>query len=191
MWGRLFHFFYSSELSQYSFIFESFHWFKANIFVNVSKLSWSSVSKHPSWFVLWFLIFTVNTKHLALLHHPHLLCVSIVTNIHIMATTSDPVTLICSLQCKSVPSLSLHIFGLWAPGLQYSLMDIFNLVCAQCLDLYSGSLGLCVSTCISAKYYELYDTYESQQFQVEMNTRGSKTCIHFHINNDLQGQSLY
>lgn len=113
---ELFHSFYSSKLSLGSFIFESFHYrFKANIFFNVSKLSWNSVSKHPSWFILWFLIVTLNTQHLALLHHPHLLCVSIVTNIHTMATTSDPVTLICSLQSKSAPSLSPYIWSL-SPG---------------------------------------------------------------------------
>ncbi len=92
-------------------------------FVNVSKLHEAVFQRthHGLFHGFWFL---------ALLHHPHLLCVSIVTNIPIMTTTSAPVTLICSLQSKSVPSLSPYVWSL-SPGSPILSDGQSHLVCAQ------------------------------------------------------------
>ncbi len=132
---------------------------------------------------------------LALLHHPHLLCVSIVTNIPIMTTTSAPVTLICSLQSKSVPSLSPYVWSLSPGSPILSDGQSQSGVCSNALISTQAhwkyvSLHAFLQNTLFCKY-ELYCTYESQQFPVEMNTRGSKTYIPFHINDDLQGQSFY
>ncbi len=54
-----------------------------------------------------------------------------------------------------------------------------------------GSLEICVSTYISAKLKKRTYMYDSLQFPVEINTRGSKTLttfIPFHTKYDLQEQ---